>query len=325
MSTTNIVPIALALLMTTPAISKADESSPSIFIERQTNCVNEAALRESLEQALGVYRGSRHMMVAVVIAPAVDGNAVALRVVMTSTGEIVLDRQLKLSEADCENAHQFIRLVLEQFLTEFPIDDWIREKVPEERGAARPGNEEVPTVAIVEKMSTVNPHFLKWRLVFSLDGRLPTPSGDVDLSTGIDVGSNRHGFVSAVGARLGYPHSLDEGRYLETVFLFNTGWRFSPTSNLDLNTEIHVGPLLVSSFGYAMEYRHVVLWLEGQLSLAWRLGPVQLGPLVAVSPLQHSVSTIAGTRREIPWIRIGLMLGIPLWEKKVKANRCSGN
>lgn len=310
--------ITLALLMTIPVISTADDASPSIFIERQTDCVNEAALRESLEQALGAYQGSRHMMVAVVIAPAVDGSAVALRVVMTGTGEIVLDRQFKLTEADCENAHQFIRLVLEQFLTEFPIDDWTRENVPEERAATRPGNEEVPTVAKEEETSTVKPHFLKWFLAFSLDGRLPTPSGDVDLSTGIDIGTNRHGFVSTLGARLGYPHSLDEGRFLETVFLFNVGWRFSPSSNLDLNTEIHVGPLLVSSFGYVVEYRHVVLWLEGQISLTWRIGLVQLGPLVAVSPLQHSVSTIDGTRREIPWIRVGLKLGIPLWENRLK-------
>ena len=162
--------------MAIPMMSKAQEPPPSIFIERQTDCVDEAALREGLEQALGAYRGSRHMMIAVVIAPAVDGSAVALRVVMTGTGEIVLDRQIKLAEADCANAHQFIKLVLEQFLTEFPIDDWIRENLPEEEEAIRPEKEEEPTVSEEEAAPREKPRFLKWLLALSLDGRFPTPS-----------------------------------------------------------------------------------------------------------------------------------------------------
>lgn len=63
------LPIALALLMAIPTMAKADELPPSVFVERQTDCVDEATLRASLEHALGAYRRSLHMMIAVVIAP----------------------------------------------------------------------------------------------------------------------------------------------------------------------------------------------------------------------------------------------------------------
>ena len=58
--------------------------------------------------------------------------------------------------------------------------------------------------------------------------------------------------------------------------------------------------------------------LEVQLSILWRLGPVYLGPEAAVSPLLHTVYTESGERKILAWIRLGILLGIPLGKTILK-------
>jgi len=75
------------------------------------------------------------------------------------------------------------------------------------------------------------------------------------------------------------------------------------------------GGLLVAGFGYRDNYHRWLLWLEGQACMLWEWNGVMLGPLVAVSPLWHEVEA-TGEVRSLPWLRVGLMLGLPFWTEK---------
>ena len=57
--------------------------------------------------------------------------------------------------------------------------------------------------------------------------------------------------------------------------------------------------------------------VEEEFGFAGRIVPAG-GPEVAASPLTHSVSTVSGEREDLPWIRVGLVLGAELHETDLR-------
>ena len=284
-----------------------ESSGADIFVEQQSDCMNAPDIRRALQSVLAAREESRYMAVTVVVAPAVGGYVATLRVVTRDTGEILLERRLSLNAEDCDDAPLVLKVMLEQFLTSFPIEEW-RDRLKADSEEQQTREVEIKQVLVEKETST-----LHWLCLVGLDSRWPTPSGSLELTGGLDVGSSRHGFIGNAVVREGYPRSLDGGRYLDTTAMLGLGWRFSPNRALMIRTEVRTGALLVNGVGYPHNYHRWMLWLEIQLSLVWKLGSFLIGPEVAASPLTHSVSTTSLESEDLPWIRVGLLLGWDLF------------
>ena len=119
-------------------------------------------------------------------------------------------------------------------------------------------------------------------------------------------------------ARIGYPHQLEEGRYLETFALLGLGWRISPWERLRLRILVRTGGLYLSGIGYDRNYEKWLPWVDAQISLAWQLGPTNLGFECGASPLQYTVSATDDEKRALPWLSIGVFFGIPIFSVNLK-------
>jgi hypothetical protein len=303
---------ALSFLLPNEAKGLDDRPLAEIIVEQQTDCMDRGDIETALLSVLEPREESRFMSVTVVVSPALGGSVATLRVVARKTGEILLERRLNIKTGDCEDAHLVLKVVLEQFLTSFPIEEW-KERLQEPSRPRSIKEVEVTKITVEKETST-----LHWLFLTALDSRWPTPSGSFELAVGLDAGSSRHGFIGNITVRIGYPRPLAEGRYLDTTAMLGMGWRFSPTRRLSLRTEVRTGALLVNGIGYDKNYHQWLLWLEGQLALVWKLGRVLLGPEVGLSPLTHSVSTRSGHEEDLPWIRVGLCLGVDLFKVDLK-------
>lgn len=285
------------------------EINSGIFVEQQTDCMSVSDVKASLASVLSRREESKYMIVTVVISPALDKTLVVLRVIERETGEILLERTLRIGSEECADAHLVLRVMLEQFLTGFPIEKW------KEKQAARAS---VPTVRTEKVIVETEVTRLRWMLLTGVDSRWPTPSGDFELSLGVEAGGKRHGIFVLSALRAGWPRPLGEGRVLETTAQLAVGWRFSPNEKLAIRTELRTGAVLVSGIGYEKNYREWLVMLEAQLSLLWRAGSVQIGPEISFSPLIRDVYTESGQREELPWIRVGLLLCLPLGKSALK-------
>lgn len=282
-----------------------------IFVEQQTGCMAISDIKSSLSEVLTPREESKFMIVTVVISPALDKTLAVLRAIERKTGEILLEKTLRITPEECADAHLVLKVMLEQFLTGFPIEKW-KEKQVATTWVSAPiqGRHKV---VIEKKIGT-----LHGILLFGIDSRWPTPGGDLELCLGVDAGGKRHGIFGLTVLRAGWPRPLGEGRYLETSAQLALGWRFSPNSTLAVRTEIRTGALLVSGVGYEKNYRKWLVTVEGQLSLLWAFGPLYLGPEIAVSPLFYTVYTESGEQEDLAWIRVGLLLLVPFGETALK-------
>ncbi len=293
--------------------TQAPESdyNPNIFVEQQTDCMSVQDIRTALSDVLASREESKFMIVTVVVSPGVEKTLAVLRVVERETGEILMERRFGIAPEECANAHLALKAMLEQFLTGFPIEKW-RERKAEARRPPPPKIEKVEVV--VEKQIVP----LSWLLELGVDSRWPVPSGDVEFSLGLDAGGKYRGVYSAIVFRAGWPRPLGEGRYLESTGLLALGLRISPRERLDIRTEIRSGILLINGLGYKENYHQWLIMLELQMSFLWKAGPVKIGPEIAISPLFHSVYTESGNNEDLPWIRVGLLLCIPLGTSLLK-------
>jgi hypothetical protein len=284
--------------------------SGSVFVEQQTDCMAISDIRSALESVLERREESKYMIVTVVVSPTVEGYLSVLRVIERETGEILLEKTLSISEEECTDAHLVLKVMLEQFLTGFPIEKW------KEKNAEKQVQAPLPAESVVQSPKVIVP--LQWLFVLGIDSRWPRPSGDIELGLGIDAGARRHGVVSQIVFRAGWPERLEEGRYLESCLLLALGWRFSPSPTFIFQAEARTGPLRVSGIGYDKNYHHWLIMLEAQLSMLWRLGPLYIGPEAAVSPLLHTVHTTSGKKKDLPWIRAGILFRVPLGRSDLK-------
>ena len=277
--------------------------NPHIFVEQQTNCMKVSDIKNALASVLKSREESTFMIFTVAVSPGVDGNVAILRAIDRETGEIFLERRLTIADGECDKAHLVLKVMVEQFLTGFPIEKWKEKQTESQKPADCPPQKIIPPTRNAP---------LSWLFQIGVDSRLPSPSGDVELGLGIDAGGVRHGVASGVSIRAGWPHPLGDGRYIEGAAQLSLGWRFSPNDLLVLKTEVRTGALLVSGIGYEKNYHQWLVMFEVQLALLFRLGAVLFGPEIAISPLFHKVFTETGEERDLPWLRIGVLLGIPL-------------
>jgi hypothetical protein len=319
-----LIPFLVGLVCSRPCSASNDGFGPppdteagiadSIFVEQQTDCMAIPDIKSALRSVLDPREESEFMIVTVVVSPAVDGTLAVLRAIDRETGEILLERTLNIADGECGDAHLVLKVMMEQFLTGFPIEKWKEKQVRARTTSA--GDE---TLAKTEKVVVEKEIFpVEWLLLFGIDSRWPTPSGDLEIALGVDSGPIRHGVITQLVLRAGWPHTLGEGRYLESTALLALGWRFAPTEKLVLRTELRAGAVLVSGFGYEKNYREWIVMLEAQLSILWRLGSVYLGPEAAISPLFHTVHNESGEKKDLPWIRFGILLGFSLGKNVLK-------
>jgi hypothetical protein len=285
------------------------EFLPNIFVEQQTDCMAVSDIKSSLVSVIKNREEFQYIIISVVVSPAVAGTLATLRVIARETGEILMERTLSILPEECVDAHLVLKVMLEQFLATFPIEEWKESQAPS------PSEIVVRTeTVVVEKDRS----FLNWLLLVGIDSRWPTPSGDIEIALGLDAGAKRHGLVGRLIARVGWPNPLGEGRQLETAALTALGWRFSPNEKLGLTIEIRTGALRVSGVGYEKNYHQWLVMVEAEFSVLWKIGPITLGPAVAVSPPIYTVYTDSGERADLPWIRLGMLLGIPLGKTELK-------
>jgi hypothetical protein len=198
---------------------------------------------------------------------------------------------------------ELVALVLEQFLSTFPLEEWISKTRPPE---PPPPEKIFLTRDMAELAGSAS---------LAVDSRWPYPSADLEFGVALDVGSSSHRLVGSAALRVGIPHELGSGSYLESMGLLGVGWRYA-TRGWMLRVEVRTGGLLVSGFGYTTNYHRWLLWVEAQVGVMWEWKGVLLGPQIAVSPLWHRVETTAGVGRQLPWLRVGVVIGFPFWYKK---------
>jgi len=296
-------------------------AGPTLHIENQTACLDNGGLQSRLGQILEEYGAAENAIVSVTANPGDLGTTVnprdlgttvnrgdigtiaTLRVV-TITGEVVMERRFDIVPESCPSAIELIAAVLQSFLREFPREKWQEEPLPK----VPP---EVREIVIENDVTQY-----KASVFTAVDSRWPKPSASLDAGVLIDVGGRRHGLVSSAAIRLGMPHGLGAGHFIETFFLLGVGWRYQGENWL-LNLALRVGPLMVSGIGFANNYRNWLFYAEAQGTwlFAWR--GIHIGPELAVAPLINQVET---TRREtttLPWMRLGCVVVIPIWSKKM--------
>lgn len=320
-----VVPVLYGLVLTRPLLAAGFATAHSqsvtgnrenLFVEQQTDCMEIADIKAALSSVLLSREESQFMIVTVVVSPTVGGSLAVLRVIERETGEILLEKPLSILPEECADAHLVLKVMLEQFFTGFPIEKWKERQSPP---ILPPPEPVIRTQRVVVDREVMPLH---WMFLMGLDSRWPTPSGSLELCLGVDAGAKHHGVIGHVLFRAGWPHPLGEGRYLETAAMLALGWRFSASENRQLRLEMRAGTVRVSGIGYEQNYHEWLILLEAQMSLVWRVGSVYLGPELAISPIFHSVHT--GTvdeheeEQELPWLRFGLLLGVPLWQSRFR-------
>ena len=301
---------------TLSAASRAQERTTAtalngsgVFVEQQTDCMDSSEIHAALSTVLSKRPESEYMSVTVVISKAVADTLAVLRVVDRTTGEILLERRLHVTAAECAEAHLVLTVMLEQFLADFPIEEWMRQR-----------SNPAPKPAVQIEKVTVEKEIapLRRMLLIGIDSRWPTPNGSLELSLGVDAGGRRRGILGHLILRAVWPRPLGEGRCLDTAALLAVGMRFSPTPRSLLRMEIRTGALLVNGIGYEKNYHHWLVTVEAQMSVLFQVGAVFLGPEIAVSPVVHAVHAETGESEDLPWIRAGILTGIFFGETVLK-------
>lgn len=276
----------------------------SVYVEDRTDCLDQTGLEEAITDVLLEYEAGKKGSTTVVGNPGETTAMVALRVV-TMAGEIILERRFEFKPEDCPSSTDLITTVLGRFLQDFPREEW-GEDPPEPAPVSAPER-----VVVTQDVS----EFSGLVLVGGDTRWLPT-SGDLELGVAIDVGSQRHRLAASAMIRVGVPHALGGGHFIETIGMLGVGWRYAGQSWLT-RLEVRTGGLLVSGFGYASNHHTWLLWLEFQGAVMWHWNWVLIGPQIGLSPLRHKAITADGDSANIPWIRAGVVLAIPFWSKRM--------
>lgn len=294
-----------------PPSPHPEGTAPSIFVEQQTNCMTISEIKSSLFAVMDSREETKFMIVTVVISPAVEGSLAILRAIDRETGEILLERRLNVADEECGDAHRVLKVMMEQFLTGFPIEKWKEKQVA--RNTSPKVIVKTEKIIVKEEWSRI-----QGVLMMGVDSRWPTPNGDLVLTLGVDVGGKRHGLIGHVVVENSLPRKLGKGKYLETAALLGLGLRLSPGKRLLIRTEVRSGAKRVSGFDYDKNYHRWVVLIEAQLTILFCLGSVYIGPELGISPLFHSVFTQTGEKEDLSWLRVGLALYVPLWKSLMK-------
>ncbi|MBN2530018.1 MAG: hypothetical protein JXR76_26750 [Deltaproteobacteria bacterium] len=299
------------------------DDNDDILIEQQTECLDGPKLQQALAFVLNRYPEKRQLMTIVASdAPTEAGANLHLRAIMKSSGEISLDRQFSLESADCNSAADLLSLVLEQFLTDFSVEQWRAEHESDalmpQKVASTEALEEKPTEKIVEKVVTreivkevvveKDTATLAGFVFVGADFRWITPGVDFELGVAFDTGTSAHRLIAGSIYRATMPKTLGSGRYMENLFLLCVGWQYR-AARIVVRSEVRVGAELISGFGYGTSYNEWNLQLEFNEALLFQLGAFRLGPQIGISPIRRHIFVAGGPKENLPNFRAGISFG----------------
>ncbi len=281
--------------------------SSGIFVEQQTDCMIISNIKQALESVLIGRNEAQYMIITVVVSPTVDGAVAFLRAVERQTGEILLERTLNIAPNECSQAHKVLALMLEQFLTGFPMAKWKEKHLQPDKQST---SEEIKCKQ--QETTADNTTSINWSVLIGTAFRLPILGGDIEIGTGFDAGTARHRAAGGVVVRAAWPNRLEEGRYLESAALFYLGWRFHPNNKYHMGIDLRTGSLNVSGLGYEKNYSKWLWAVEGQLSVFRKLKRLFLGLEITIAPPLYTATTLSGAEKELSWIRLGIITSIPI-------------
>lgn len=295
--------LAVAAVFFTPTRSFA---GAALEVEARGACVDASAVRTRLAPLLAPYATARGGVVSVVAQRASDGTAVTLRVVSVA-GDVVLERRLVLRPEDCHSGPELLATILERFLREVPRGSWADPPprpppvlppltLPAQPPPPPPSGRE-PSLAVVARTA--------------LAGRLPGPTGSLDLGLAIEVGTQRRRLVGSLTGRLGSPGELGGGHYLDGMVALGTGWR-ALSSSFTTTVELRLGARMARGYGFTTDRTAWLPMAELALGISWYLGDLLVGPTAAVAPFEQAASSTSGARARLPYLQVGLAIEWPL-------------
>lgn len=289
------------------AVLEGTASAATLQVESRTTCLEPNTLEHRLSGVLKSYQVGAKSLVTVVANPGQHGATVAILRVITLNGEIVLERLFKLERPDCPSGVDLLAAVLDSFLHDFPRAGW----------------DENPSPRVLAPIVQMPDHVMVDRDVSQFAGlafaalgtRLAPVGGDTEFGIALDAGSLQHSLTASATVRIGYPHALAGGHFFESFGMLGVGWRYASQGWL-VRGEVRTGGLLVFGVGYSTSHHNWLLWLEGQVTLLWQWHDVLVGPQVGISPLMHRV-TADGEQSRIAGARLGLVVAVPFWNRKM--------
>ena len=295
--------LALVVVLFTPMRSFA---GAALEVEARGACVDAPAVRARLAPLLAPYATARGGLVSVVAQKASDGTAVTLRVVSVA-GDVVLERRLVLRPEDCHSGPELLATILERFLREVPRGSWADPPprpppvlppltLPAPPPPPPPTGRE-PSVAVVA------------RAAFA--GRMPGPTGSLDLGVALEAGTPRRRLFGSLTGRLGSPGELGGGHYVDGMVALGIGWR-ALYSSFTTALELRLGARMARGYGFTTERTAWLPMAELAGGISWYLGDLLVGPTVAVAPFEQAATSTSGARARLPYLQVGLGIEWPL-------------
>jgi hypothetical protein len=217
-------------------------------------------------------------------------------------GRTVLERRYRFRPDECGRATELLFLVVDRFLTGLPAEE--RAVLRRQLLAERP-----PAAG-----ASTRPALLLWLRAAVSSEWAPT-GGDADLGLSLDLVWGRHRLGGSLGVVAALPRALGDGHYQQTTPLAGLSYRLALGGWLP-GAELRLGPTLVSGYGYDVNGRATLPWLEvaALLERSWR--GVSLGLRVAFAPLQHRAVTEDRLHSEdLSRFKVGLSLSTRLWTR----------
>lgn len=274
----------------------------AVQVSSNGGCLDGAAVTITLENTLAAASGDRRAELAVDVTsvPAAPGwHAVSLTAATQREGE-VLARRFSLAEADCAQGTELLDAVLSRFLDGFPRERW----------TAAPITTPAPTPRPRRRLGIAPRGGADLGLLpSSADPLIADTSGDFEIA----IAPDRSGPSGELLLRQGTWSDVGKGRYQPVTFLAGAGWAWV-RENSATRTGLRSGVLAIRGDRNAEPISEKFLpWVEVYGDVAWRAGPVRIGPQVALSLLRVNAETKGGAaRRVVPTNRIGLRVEIPL-------------
>jgi len=284
--------LAAALAFVLAAVSVAADGA----------CLDSGTLTMTLETTLAVASGDRlsALDVQVIAAPSTAGLTAVSLTASTADG-IVLARQFSLAQSDCTQGGDLLEAVLARFLDGFPRERWTNPAL----GPAEPPRKKPRKKWGITPRGGADLGLLPSQA----DPLIADTSGDFEIA----IAPERSGASIEALLRQGTWSNVGEGRYQPVTFLAGAGWAWTREERSS-HVGVRSGVLAIRGDRNSEKISEKLLpWVEVYADIAWKAGPVRIGPQVALSLIRVSAETASGAdRRVVPTNRIGLRVEIPL-------------
>lgn len=277
----------------------------AVEVTAQGACLDANAVSAALETTLAVAQGDRiaNLDVRVTAVPATAPGFTGVTLAANAGGEEVLVRTFTLSDPDCPQGADLLDAMLARFLDGFPREKWT-DAAPTPKATPAPRPPRLPVLGVALRGAGD-----LGLLPSSEDPLIADTSGDFEIALAPD----RSGPSIEAVLRQGTWSDVGKGRYQPVSFLAGAGWGWR-SDRRSAQAGIHTGVLAIRGDRTSEPVSEKLLpWVEVYGGIAWRAGPVRIGPQAAFSLIRVNAETASGSaRRAVPTNRIGLRLEIPL-------------